>query len=131
MKFENFDQIWLGGDICSETTKKKGTVTYLDQLFDLSSNNTHWAIGNHDFRNGNLNYITDATKRPLYYAQYQDGITLLVLNLFMEHRFYIDSCEYKQKQYEYVTEVLDTIQKSSHLVLLMHSVIWSDVDQEI
>lgn len=131
MDLRRFDQIWLGGDICAETTKKKSTLTYLDQIFDLSNDNTHWAIGNHDFRNGNLNYITEVTNRPLYYSNYQDGITLIVMNAFTEHPFYVDSCAYKQKQFDFVSHVLDTVQHSSHVVLIMHNVIWSDVDVEL
>ncbi len=32
--FVPYEQIWLGGDICAETTKDYGTLVYLDGLFD-------------------------------------------------------------------------------------------------
>ena len=47
-----YDQIWLGGDLCSETTREESTLDYVDSLFNLSSKNTHWSVGNHDVRNG-------------------------------------------------------------------------------
>ena len=131
LNLKNFDQVWLGGDMCAETTREKSTLNYLDDHFDLSSPNTHWAIGNHDFRNGNTHFISETTHRPLFYSAFQDGITIIVLDAFMEHPFYLDSCDYKQRQYEFVQGVLDTIQHSSHAILLMHNVIWSDVDAQI
>ena len=60
-----YDQIWLGGDLCSETTREESTLDYVDSLFNLSSKNTHWSVGNHDVRNGNTEWITARTGRDL------------------------------------------------------------------
>lgn len=116
-----YSQIWLGGDICSETTKEESTLEYLDQLFELGSDQTHWALGNHDIRNGNLEWITSRTGRETYYTHYFNGITLLVLNTN-----YIDSndCALMEAQTDLIQSVCDTISASSHLVILMHNVVW-------
>lgn len=117
----SYSQIWLGGDICSETTQKESTLNYLDSLFNLSSNYTHWALGNHDIRNGNLEWITSRTGRETFYSYYFNGITLIVLNTN-----YIDSgdCTLMEEQTSLIQSVCDTISASSHLVLLMHNVVW-------
>lgn len=129
-RIENADltpyaQIWLGGDICSETTKDPTTLDYLDALFHLSSNQTHWAVGNHDVRNGHTERITEHTKRPLYYTQSFDGLTLIVLNTN-----YIDSseCSQMEQQTELIKQVCDTISAASHLIVFMHHVVWGNVE---
>ena len=71
-----YSQIWLGGDVCSETTKEEATLNYVDSLFDLASKNTHWSVGNHDVRNGNTDWITSRTGRDLFYTEYKDGCLL-------------------------------------------------------
>ncbi len=52
MDLSKFSQIWLGGDVCSETTQTQSTLTYLDNLFDLSNPGNFWSLGNQDIRNG-------------------------------------------------------------------------------
>ncbi len=125
--FKQFDQIWLGGDLCSATTIKKSTLDYLDDLFDLGSPNTHWSVGNHDFRNENLHFITDKTHRKLYSSDYSDSLTVIVMNSMMEHSFFNDSCDYKARQLEFLYDALDHLKPSTHLVLLMHSILWDDI----
>lgn len=129
--YSKFKGIWLGGDLCSATTEKVSTLSYLDNLFDLSSPHTKWAIGNHDLRNGNLQYITDKTKRDLHFTHTYNGICFLVMNSFMEHDVFKDSCDYKQRQVDLFLSVLDTLQSSTHLVILMHNLLWSDVDPQL
>ena len=53
----------LEEDLCARTSEKPSTLDYLDSIFDLSSDKTHWALGNHDLVEGNINYITAKTKR--------------------------------------------------------------------
>ena len=120
-----YSQIWLGGDVCSETTKEEATLDYLDSLFDLSSKNTHWSVGNHDTRNGNLNWITSHTGRDLYYSEYKDGLTFLVLNTTYSDP---DDCLKMEVQLELIRSVCDTISNSSHLIVLMHNVVWGFVE---
>ncbi|MEM7369183.1 MAG: metallophosphoesterase [Bacteroidota bacterium] len=119
-----YEQIWLGGDICSETTKALSTVQYIDTLFDVSSPNTHWAVGNHDIRNGNLEWITDATQRKLFYSHSSNGMTILVLNSNLDRT----ECEEKEAQFQFIQQLTDTISESSHLFLLMHHIVWGKVE---
>ncbi len=121
-----YQQIWLGGDICSETTQEEATLEYLDELFDLSSPNTHWSLGNHDIRNGNESWITNRTGRKTFYATHFNGITLLVLNTRLRSP---DDCERMDEQYELIQSVCDTISYSSHLVVLSHDVVWGEIDE--
>ncbi len=126
-----YDGIWLGGDLCGSTTRFHATLTYLDGLFDLSSNNTHWAVGNHDVKQGNLNWISDFTKRPLYYTKSTDGVTYLVINTTIYTADYGGTCQETESQYQLIQQTLDTIQHSNHLVLLMHHMIWGDCESDM
>ena len=125
--FSKYDQIWLGGDMCSATTEFQSTVQHLDDVFNLSSPNTHWSLGNHDSRNGNINWITEATGRPTFYATYFDGITLLVLNTNFTPWGIYDTVQVNQ-QYNLIQQVCDTINESSHLIVLTHNVVWGNID---
>ena len=129
MDFSDYDQIWLGGDMCSETTKNLSGIEHMDDIFDISSSNTHWALGNHDIRNGNVNWITETTDRPTYYATYFDGITLLVLNTNFSLYGYNDSVN-TNAQFQLIQNVCDTIKKSSHLILLSHHVCWGNIAEK-
>lgn len=120
-----YDQFWLGGDMCSETTKDQATLDYLDNLFDLGSPNTHWTLGNHDIRNGNINWITDKTQRPTFYTTSFNGICLLVLNTSFMHSG-TDTASINA-QYDLIKNVCDTIQDASHLILLTHGLPWGGV----
>lgn len=128
--FVPYEQIWLGGDICAETTKDYGTLVYLDGLFDLESQNTHWTLGNHDVRNGNIDWIVEITGKETYHVQYFNNITLLTLNTNLSYGGVIDS-ESINAQYQLINEVCDTIQKSSHLIVLTHNVVWADIDDNM
>jgi|GEM_PF-6127933 len=56
LDYNRYDRIVLGGDVCSEALQDYSTLEYLDHLFDLSNENTFYVIGNHDARNGNLDW---------------------------------------------------------------------------
>ena len=120
-----YAQIWLGGDVCSETTREESTLDYLDNLFDLGSKNTHWSVGNHDVRNGNTEWITARTGRDLYYTEHKDGLTFLVLNTTL---FNSDDCLKIETQTALIRSVCDTIGISSHLIILMHNVVWGKLE---
>ncbi|MDX2245234.1 MAG: metallophosphoesterase [Bacteroidia bacterium] len=122
VNYKKYDQIWLGGDMCSETTEEYSTLKYLDNHFRLGDPRTHWAVGNHDVRNGNTNWITEYTGRDLFYASSDQGLTVLVLNTNFED----PDCGLLEAQYNLMTTVLDTLQTSSHLVVLTHHCIWGD-----
>ena len=126
INLDQYDQIWLGGDLTSETTRFKSHVEYLDDLFQLNAPTTLWALGNHDTRNGNIPWIKEATGRNTFYSQHLNGITYLVIDQFLDkEELYGDQrCDLLQQQVDLITSVTDTIQQSDHLILLMHMVIW-------
>lgn len=125
LNFEKYDQIWLGGDICSRTSQKAATLDYLDDLFQISKQTTLWAIGNHDIKSGSPSLISKKTKRPFTYSQHSNGITFLVLNTNVGHPQLpeMDSakiCTALNTQFNLLKNIADTIQFSSHLVVLHH-----------
>jgi hypothetical protein len=131
LDLNSYDQIWLGGDICSRTSADAKTLDYLDSLFHISAPTTLWALGNHDINKGNIELITQKTKRPATYAHYQDGICLLVLNTNLGHPQLpaMDSselCQALQQQFELLQQITDTIQQSAYLVLLHHHALLSE-----
>ena len=74
---QNYEHIWLGGDVCAATTRDLSTLIYLDSLFNFRKPGNFWAIGNHDVNttdNDHL-FIEAATGRNEYYAEYMKGIT--------------------------------------------------------
>jgi hypothetical protein len=127
--FNEFDEIWLGGDITGETSVGEERLNYLEKMFNISDENTHWAIGNHDFQNGDYNDLINRTGRNVYYAHTQNGITRLIINTNLGYLPFKDNCEWKQKQFDYLMGVLDTISEVSHLVILTHTTVWSDVEE--
>lgn len=134
--FSPYHQIWLGGDICTETTKCKQTISYLNNLFSIISPSTHWTLGNHDVRQRNVQYITDFTKRPTFYATYVDGICLVVLNTTLNHPQANvpkgeDECHLQDEQYKMLKTISDTINEASHLVILHHHSLVSDYIEDI
>ena len=129
-----FDEIWLGGDILIETTKNREYLNYVDSVFHISSPNTHWSPGNHDTRNGNLNFIEEKTGRKTYYAYYKNGITRLVLNTnynSIQAPAIDGKCEDMAAQLALIKAVCDTIKKSSHLVVLIHHILWERIEPEL
>jgi len=122
--FEAYDQIWLGGDLCARTNEAESTLNYLDSIFDLSAATTHWSLGNHDVGNGPLEWIEARTKRKTYYTTTFNGLTLAVLNTNeFHHPNYTpkpDECALLEGQLEMLEHLADTIQSSSHLILLHH-----------
>ncbi|NQU52111.1 MAG: metallophosphoesterase, partial [Bacteroidetes bacterium] len=117
------DGIWLGGDVCSEATLEYTTIEYLDGLFDLQHPNTHWAFGNHDARNGNWNWVEEISGKKSYYTSTYKGISYMLLNTCLTP-FH---CEMLNDQYRILVNLCDTIQESSHLILIMHHGIWENV----
>ncbi len=117
--YGRFDKVLLGGDMCEETSKRYDILMYLDAIFDLKSESTLWALGNHD--NANLDYVAKATGRRHFYTTHQDGITFIVLYT-QEKEDWI--CTITGDQLKLIQNVTDTIKESSHLVLMTHKLIW-------
>ncbi len=126
-----YDNIWLGGDICASTTKNIETFDYLESLFHISASTTYWAIGNHDIRAGNPERITQATGRDLYYTHHADGITYLVLNSILNDTLFNGDCDYIEGQFNMIQHTLDTLNESTHLVFLMHYVLWLNCEEDM
>ena len=122
LDMSQFDRIWLGGDICSEASLNYSTLEYIDGIFDIGNVGNHWTLGNHDIRNGNFEWIENLTHRPRYYAHYQDGITVVVLDGNISPL----DCENLNKQYKMIKNVCDTI-NSGYLIFLVHHGIYSNI----
>lgn len=122
--FKAYDGLWLGGDICARTGEAPETLDYLDSIFDLSSDRTHWALGNHDLGHGPLEWIESRTRRKTYYSSTQDGFVLVVLNTNEFHHPNYQpkpkECALLDGQIKMLVQLADTIQEASHLVLLHH-----------
>ncbi len=130
INFKNYDQIWLGGDLCTETTANISTLEYLNNLFDLSNKRTIWTLGNHDVRNGHHDWIRAFTGRELFYAQYLDNITIFNLSTSLFNPLSPDS-SLVNIQYNLLKKVCDTITNDSKaLILLMHNVVWDSVSTD-
>ena len=122
--WSHYDQLWLGGDLCVRSSEHHQTLDHLDSVFHISQPTTHWALGNHDINSGHPEWITQKTRRPSFYTTSFDGLCLLVLNTNFNHpqdRAYTeDKCDLLNKQFQLLKQVTDTIQHSSHLIILHH-----------
>ena len=116
LDYTQFDLLWLGGDLAQLTSADDATMQHVDSIFDLSNKNTLWALGNHDYTD--LKRVSEFTKKPRYYSQHQNGITTVVLDT----QDSLSNIYREQKAFLFA--ILDTIQRSSHLVLLHHKLIW-------
>lgn len=128
-----FDQIWLGGDVCAKTNTDTNTLVYLDSIFDIKSPYTYWTYGNHDIMFAKNNLIENATHKKSYYANYNDGNTVLQINTNLDTMYvkYPQErlCDKKNEQYLLIKNVCDTIsQKSRYLIFIMHHILWYEID---
>lgn len=134
LDFSSYDQVWLGGDVCSRLTFKESTLDYLDSIFDLSSEKLQWTLGNHDIKYGNIDFISKRTGRNTFYSRSFDGICLLVLNTNLFRYFppkqLQDDCDQRAEQLELIKNITDTIAQSSHLIILHHHAIMSELRRD-
>lgn len=114
--YQKFDMLWLGGDLASLTSLNDQIMDRVDSIFDIGSERTIWTLGNHD--DTNLMRIQEYTHRPAYYTTHYDGIT--IVNLSTED----SSSSILGPQKDFLIGVLDTIETSSHLIILHHKLIW-------
>jgi len=108
--------LWLGGDLAYLTSADDETMTRVDSIYGIANPNTLWALGNHDYTD--LNRIEKFTNRPAYYSTNQNGITLVVLDTQDSLSNIVGA------QKDLLLEVLDSIEESSHLIILHHKLIW-------
>ena len=121
--FTDYSRIWLGGDILSESTLNRNNFTYLDGIFDLAAPSTQFALGNHDIRNGNIQFYREATGKKSYNVYSDHGVVSICMNSQLNP----SNCEDLNLQFQMIKNVCDTIQNSSHLVLTMHSCLFYGV----
>lgn len=116
LNYKKYDLLFLGGDMASLTSEDDATMQHVDAIFDVGNENTLWSLGNHDYTD--LARVQNFTNRPPYYAYNKNGITFIVLdtqdslsNVIGQQKIFFDG-------------VVDTIQSSSHLIVLHHKLIW-------
>lgn len=118
-----YDGFWLGGDICANTSLDPKTMEYLDGLFDLKNPNSHFAIGNHDYRDNNPSCYFEATGRPDYYTSTFKNLTVSVINSNINS----SDCENLNAQYRMLKNVCDSLQQASHYLIIMHHQIFTGI----
>ena len=124
--FKEYDQLWLGGDLCENVPHHPYTIHYLDSLLDLGSGDTHWAVGNHDVwdQKANFSLIEEKTGRKTHYFKVTNGIGLMVLNTtefgVFQYHHKPHECELLDEQWKMIEAVTDTLEQVSHLVILHH-----------
>lgn len=123
INLSEYDGVWNGGDLCSESLMNYSTLEYIDSVFNLKHPNTHWALGNHDSRNPNWIWLEELTGKKTFYTTNYNGITYIVLNTNLTPY----NCEQLDEQYRMIVNVCDTIEKSTHLIMLMHHGIWNNI----
>jgi hypothetical protein len=124
LPLNTYDQVWLGGDLCAKTTAHSGTLAYLDSLFQFANGNVHWAWGNHDVKYGNEEWLVETTGKPDCYAEWLEGLLLVVLNTNLLQWPNAspppDFCRRMEEQYALLEAVADTTRAASHVVILHH-----------
>ena len=132
--YNQYEELWLLGDLCAATTKEQSTLEYLDQIFSLSRNECKWSIGNHDIDYGNLDWIKEKTNRDFHYGEINDNYAIFVLNSQIEHKQFKDSCSYKQNQFDSFEKFIEDIEISdsvNNIFILSHNTIWSDAETSL
>ena len=122
--YKKFDMLWLGGDLANSTSQDDETMSHVDSIFNLGDPNTLWALGNHD--DSNLARIQAYTNRLPYFSYNKNGITFIVLNT---QDSLISNIIGEQKSF--FESIVDTIQESSHLIVLHHQLIWMYGNSEL
>jgi hypothetical protein len=114
--FDRFDMLWLGGDLAKATSANNKAMTHVDSIFNVGKKSTLWALGNHDYQD--LNRVEEFTHRSRYYSTNKNKITIVVLDT----QDSLSSIVGDQK--DLLFKVLDTLNESTHLILLHHKLIW-------
>jgi len=121
--FSKFDMLWLGGDLARSTSENDYSMYHIDSIYDVGNENTLWALGNHDYFN--LTNIQNYTNRPPFYSYYKNKITFIVLDTQDSLSNIVGA------QKKFFEETIDTIQKTTHLIILHHKLIWMYANPEL
>jgi len=122
----NYDRYYLrflGGDLSYFSTADTVILNYLQETFDIQSQQTHWAVGNHDY--SDIELLETYTQRKTYYASYYKGISIVVLDTEMNGDNIIG------EQLNLLSGVIDTLSASSYLLLLHHKLIFMPNNAEL
>ncbi|MGB1206949.1 MAG: hypothetical protein ACPG5B_14990 [Chitinophagales bacterium] len=106
----------FGGDLTYNSTGQITTLNYIDSLLYLSDTTTLFSVGNHDY--SSLSNLQSFTNRLSYYTYHKNDITFIVLDTQIDHNDIVDA------QLQLVQTVCDTINESSHLIVLHHKLLW-------
>ena len=117
INFQKYDALLLGGDLVLESTKDKAQLNYLNQVFNLQSPNTMWAMGNHDYRD-HPELVQALINRPTFYAHKKDDVTFLVIDT------QLDSCNMTGAQLQLFQKTISQLEKGNQLIMLHHKLIW-------
>jgi len=120
--YSEYKQLWLGGDLLPETAITYSRLEYLNDIFKLGSDSVHWTLGNHDKRNGNLNWIKKVTGRHHFYFQEFEHHAVLVLNGGLSPH----NCLEINTQFSLIQSVANTME-SGHLFVLIHEGVTSGI----
>ena len=121
--FSQFSGLLLGGDISYQSSMNDATINGLNDIFNLASENTLWALGNHDISDRSL--IQSITGRNSYYAYYKNGTTFIVLDTEIENSSITGA------QLSFYNSVVDTISVSKNVILLHHKLMWMQGNTEM
>ncbi|MFT5336804.1 MAG: hypothetical protein ACI9YL_000804 [Luteibaculaceae bacterium] len=129
----DYDELWLGGDVCVRTTEKAETMYYVDSVFGISdTNRVHWCLGNHDIRNGDPRIIENYLGRNSYHSHNSHGITKVFLNTNtnnLQVPELVGDVELERRQVEFIKNVFDTITTSDHLIVFAHHTIFQEIPE--
>jgi len=129
MDYSRYDEVWLGGDVCSRTAEEVETMVYLNSVFGFER--VRWALGNHDVDYGPPENVIEQMPHPPFFTEWKDGFCLTVLNtnLFWPYPSQPPSlaCDEKLAQWQMMLSVADTIKEASHWVILHHHALFSNL----
>ncbi len=114
--YSKYDVLLLGGDMANLSSKDDSILNYLDDIFNLSSEKTLWALGNHDYTNVSL--LKQYTNKETFYAYEDDEVLFLVLDTQK------DTSNIINEQLTFFKSVLDSARAYNHLIILTHQLIW-------
>lgn len=118
-----YERIWIGGDLCSEALLRRSHLYHIDSVMQIGRPQTQYALGNHDVRNGNLEWYREFTGREPYNVYSENGAVSVCINTQLN----VSDCYHLNAQFQLISDVCDTISESSHLFLFGHSNLWYDV----
>ena len=123
INYQKYDILMLGGDLAHQTSKDEETMSHIDSIFRLSDPNTLWALGNHDY--SDLERLKKYTKRNAFYNYHKNGITFIILDTQDSLSNIIGD------QKAFFENTVDSIEVSSHVIILHHKLIWMNDNNEL